>query len=59
MFEIQEDHAMILLGVAKKVDAPFWQMALWENVTKLVKTTMTAHMKINVGTKSAFPRNVQ
>ena len=59
MFEIQEDHAMMILGVAKKVNVPFWQMALLANVTKLVKTTMTAHMKINVGTKSACPRNVQ
>ena len=42
MFEIQEDHVMKILIVAKKVNAP---MAY---VSKLVMTIMTACMKIIV-----------
>ena len=52
MFEIQEDH-VIVYHVAKKV------IASMANVTNLVKTTMTAQMKINVGTKSVCQRYVQ
>jgi hypothetical protein len=52
MFEIQEDHVKKLLIVASKVNAPM------ANVPKLVKTTMTAHMKMNVWTISACPRYV-
>ena len=42
MFEIQEDHVKKILIVASKVNAPM------ANVPKVVKTIMTAHMKIIV-----------
>ena len=51
MFEIQENH--VRETVIVEVNA---KMA---NVTNLVKTTMTAQMKINVGTKSVCQRYVQ
>ena len=53
MFEIQENHVMKILSVAKKVNAKV------ANVSKVVKTIMAAHMKINVGMKSACQRDVQ
>ena len=51
MFEIQENH------VRKTVIVEV--IALMANVSKLVKTIMTACIKINVGTKSACPRDVK
>ena len=51
MFEIQENH--VRETVIVEVNA---KMA---NVTNLVKTTMTAHLKINVGTESACQRYVE
>ena len=42
MFEIQEDHVKKIVIVAKKV------IASMTNVFKLVKTKMTACIKINV-----------
>ena len=53
MFEIQEDHVKMILSVAKKVNA---KMA---NVSKVVKTIMTAYMMIIVQTISACPRDVK
>ena len=53
MFKIQEDHVRKILIVVLTVNAAM------TNVSKDVKTTMTAHLKINVGTKSACPRNVK
>ena len=51
MFKIQEDcvRKIVIVEVNAKM----------ANVTNLVKTILTAHMEINVGTKSACPRNVQ
>ena len=43
MFEIQENYVMKILSVAKKVNAKM------THVSKVVKTIMAAHMKINVG----------
>ena len=52
MFEIQEDHATKILSVAKKVNATM------ANVSKLVKTIMTAWMMIIVWTICACPKQV-
>ena len=52
MFEIQEDHVIKILIVASKVNVPM------ANVPKVVKTIMTAHMKIIVSTISACPGHV-
>ena len=62
MFEIQEDHVRKILIVVSGINHLFYPWLLVDasmtNVSKLVKTIMTAHIKINVGTKSACPRNV-
>ena len=51
MFKLQEDcvRKIVIVEVNAKM----------ANVTNLVKTTMTAHLKINVGTKSACQRYVE
>ena len=50
MFNLQEDcvRKIVIVEVNAKM----------ANVSKVVKTIMAAHMKINVGTKSACPRYV-
>ena len=51
MFEIKENHARKIVIVEA--------IALIANVSKLVKTILTAHMNINVGTISACQRYVK
>ena len=53
MFEIQEDHVVKISSVAVKVNASM------TNVSKFVKTIMTAYMMIIVQTMSACPRDVK
>ena len=53
MFEIQEDYVMKISSVAVQVNASM------TNVSKFVKTIMTAYMMIIVQMISACPRDVK